>query len=194
MPIATPKQFAQMLDAAQQGGYAYPAINCTSIITLNAVMRAFAEQKSDGIIQFSTGAGGFASGTHNKNQPYGCIVLAEAAHLLAEQYNVLVALNTDHCQPKVAAEFLDPLLEATATGLPMITTDVGGNAEIVREGRSGWLEPAGNPVAFSEALNRVLGDADAGERMGAYARAWAEAHGSLRSMAARYEALYGVEA
>lgn len=86
------------------------------------------------------------------------------------------------------------LLEATATGLPMITTDVGGNAEIVREGRSGWLVPAGNPVAFSEALNRVLGDADAGERMGAYARAWAEAHGSLRSMAARYQALYGVEA
>lgn len=114
MPIATPKQFAQMLDAAQRGGYAYPAINCTSIITLNGVMRAFAEQKSDGIIQFSTGAGAFASGTHRKNQAYGCIVLAEAAHLLAEQYDVLVALNTDHCQPEAAAKFLDPLLEATA--------------------------------------------------------------------------------
>lgn len=114
MPIATPQQFAKMLDAAQEGGYAYPAINCTSIITLNAVMRAFAEKKSDGIIQFSTGAGAFASGSLVKDQAYGCIVLAEAAHLLAEKYDVLVALNTDHCQPQAAAKFLDPLLEATA--------------------------------------------------------------------------------
>ena len=40
-----------MLDAAQEGSYAYPAINCTSIITLNAAMKAFADNKSDGIIQ-----------------------------------------------------------------------------------------------------------------------------------------------
>lgn len=114
MPIATPKQFAQMLDAAQQGGYAYPAINCTSIITINAALKAFADQKSDGIIQFSTGAGQFASGINNKDAAFGTIVLAEAAHRLAEQYNVLVALNTDHCQPEAAAKFLDPLLDATA--------------------------------------------------------------------------------
>jgi len=114
MPIATPKQFAQMLDAAQAGGYAYPAINCTSIITLNAAFKAFADQKSDGIIQFSTGAGQFASGLNNADAAYGCIVLAEAAHRLAEQYDVLVALNTDHCQPEKAAGFLKPLIEATA--------------------------------------------------------------------------------
>ena len=114
MPIATPKQFAQMLDAAQAGGYAYPAINCTSIITLNAAFKAFADQKSDGIIQFSTGAGQFASGLNNKDQTFGTIVLAEAAHRLAEQYDVLVALNTDHCQPENAAAFLKPLIEETA--------------------------------------------------------------------------------
>ncbi|MCB1064123.1 MAG: class II fructose-bisphosphate aldolase [Verrucomicrobiae bacterium] len=114
MPVATPKQFAQMLDAAQQGGYAYPAINCSSIPTLNAAFKAFADMKSDGIIQFSTGAGQFASGLNNNDAAVGTIVLAEAAHRLAEQYNVLVALNTDHCQPEKAASFLDPLLEATA--------------------------------------------------------------------------------
>ncbi len=103
-----------MLDAAQAGGYAYPAINCTSIITINAALKAFADQKSDGIIQFSTGAGQFASGLNHKNAAKGAIILAEAAHMLAEQYDVLVALNTDHCQPHVAAEFLDPLIEATA--------------------------------------------------------------------------------
>ncbi|MCB1237186.1 MAG: class II fructose-bisphosphate aldolase [Verrucomicrobiae bacterium] len=114
MPIATPKQFAQMLEAAQAGAYAYPAINCTSIVTINAALKAFADQKSDGMIQFSTGAGQFASGINNKDAAFGTIVLAEAAHRLAEQYDVIVALNTDHCQPEVAASFLDPLIEATA--------------------------------------------------------------------------------
>jgi fructose-bisphosphate aldolase class II len=114
MPIATPAQFRQMLDAAQQGGYAYPAINVTSIITLNAAMKGFADSKSDGLIQFSTGAGQFASGLNNKDAAYGCIILAEAAHRLAEQYDVLIALNTDHCQPEKAAGFLRPLIEATA--------------------------------------------------------------------------------
>jgi fructose-bisphosphate aldolase class II len=113
MPIASPAQFAQMLDAAQASDYAYPAINVTSIITLNAAMKGFADTKSDGIIQFSTGAGQFASGLAHKDAAFGCIVLAEAAHRLAEQYDVLVALNTDHCQPDKAEGFLKPLIEAT---------------------------------------------------------------------------------
>jgi fructose-bisphosphate aldolase class II len=114
MPVATPKQFAAMLDAAQDGSYAFPAINCTSIVTINAALKAFADQKSDGIIQFSTGAGQFASGRHKADAAFGVIVLAEAAHLLAEQYDIFVALNTDHCQPKMAGSFLKPLIEATA--------------------------------------------------------------------------------
>jgi len=114
MPIATPAQFKQLLSAAQDASYAYPAINVSSILTLNAAMKGFAESKSDGIIQFSTGAGQFASGLANKDAAYGCIVLAETAHRLAEQYDVLIALNTDHCQPEKAAGFLKPLIEATA--------------------------------------------------------------------------------
>ncbi|MBT4185833.1 MAG: class II fructose-bisphosphate aldolase, partial [Gemmatimonadales bacterium] len=45
MPIATPAQFKQMLKTAQDSSYAYPAINVTSIITLNAAMKGFAESK-----------------------------------------------------------------------------------------------------------------------------------------------------
>lgn len=114
MPVATPKQFAAMLDAAQEGGYAYPAINCSSLVTINAALKAFADQKSDGIIQFSTGAGQFASGLNHKNTVLGTIALAELTHALAEQYDVLIALNTDHCRPHVAPDFLAPLIEATA--------------------------------------------------------------------------------
>lgn len=114
MPVATPKQFAAMLDAAQEGGYAYPAINCSSLVTINAALKAFADQKSDGIIQFSTGAGQFASGLNHKNTVHGTIALAELTHRLAEQYDVLIALNTDHCRPHVAPDFLDPLIAVTA--------------------------------------------------------------------------------
>lgn len=103
-----------MLDAAQQGDYAYPAINVTSIATINGALRAFAESKSDGIIQVSTGGGQFASGTAVKDMAFGAIVLAEAAHRLAEKYNVLVALHTDHCQPDKVDKFLKTLIAATA--------------------------------------------------------------------------------
>ncbi len=113
MPIATPAQYRAMLDAAQKGGYAYPAVNVTSITTINGALRAFAESKSDGIIQISTGGGQFASGTKVNDAAFGAIVLAEAAHLLAEKYDVLVALHTDHCHPEKVDSFLKPLLEAS---------------------------------------------------------------------------------
>jgi fructose-bisphosphate aldolase class II len=103
-----------MLDAAQQNNYAYPAINVTSISTINGALKAFAESKSDGIIQVSTGGGEFAAGTAIKDMALGAIVLAEATHILAERYDVLVALHTDHCHPKNVDKFLKPLIKATA--------------------------------------------------------------------------------
>lgn len=103
-----------MLDAAQKGGYAYPAINVTSLPTINGALKAFAEQKSDGIIQVSTGGGQFASGTAVKDAAIGAIVLAEAVHRLAEHYNILVGLHTDHCQPDKVEGFLKPLIAETA--------------------------------------------------------------------------------
>lgn len=114
MPIATPQQYAEMLKAAQDGSYAYPAVNISSLPTLNAAFKAFADNKSDGIIQVSTGGGEFASGLNVKNAALGAIVLAEAAHRLADNYDVLIALHTDHCQPKKVDSFLRPLIEATA--------------------------------------------------------------------------------
>ena len=50
MPIATPEVYNEMLDKAKKGGFAFPAINCTSSETINAALRGFAEAESDGII------------------------------------------------------------------------------------------------------------------------------------------------
>ena len=122
MPIATPSQYAAMLDAAQKGDYAYPGINITSLVTINGALKAFADHKSDGIIQVSTGAGQFASGLNVADAVHGAIVLAEATHRLAERYDVLIALHTDHCQPGKVDSFLKPLIAETAkrraAGLP----------------------------------------------------------------------------
>src|SRR5205823_3210229 len=71
MPIATPEQYADMLDAAQAGGYAFPAVNVSSSQTLSAAMRGFAEARSDGIVQLTTGGAEYASGTHVKDMALG---------------------------------------------------------------------------------------------------------------------------
>jgi fructose-bisphosphate aldolase class II len=122
MPIATPAQYTAMLDAAQQNNYAYPAINISSLVTLNAALKGFADKKSDGIIQVSTGGGKFASGLNVGDMVLGAIVLAEAAHRLADRYDVLIGLHTDHCQPDKVESFLKPLIAETArrreTGQP----------------------------------------------------------------------------
>ena len=60
MPVANYKTYCSMLDRARAGRFAFPAINVTSFTTANAVLRALAESKSDGIIQVSSGGGAFA--------------------------------------------------------------------------------------------------------------------------------------
>src|SRR5437762_273372 len=98
MPVATPEQYKQMLSSAKKGKYAFPAINVTSMSTANAALKAFADKKSDGIIQVSTGGGKFASGQVG-DMAMGAISIAQHVHLMAEKYNILIALHTDHCHP-----------------------------------------------------------------------------------------------
>ncbi|MCL2780324.1 MAG: class II fructose-bisphosphate aldolase [Actinomycetia bacterium] len=110
MPIATPEIYAEMLDRAQRGGFAYPAINVTSSETINAALRGFADAGSDGIIQVSTGGAEFASGTHVKEMVTGAVALAEFAHVVAAKYPIHVALHTDHCQKEKLDKYVRPLI------------------------------------------------------------------------------------
>jgi fructose-bisphosphate aldolase class II len=110
MPIATPEIYADMLDRARDGGFAYPAINVTSSETVNAAIRGFADAGSDGIIQISTGGAEFASGTAVKDMVTGAVALAEFAHVVAAKYDVHVALHTDHCQKEKLDGYVRPLI------------------------------------------------------------------------------------
>jgi len=121
MPIVNYQKYCQMLEKAHAEGYAYPAINVTTTDTMNAAIEGFAEAKSDGIIQVSTGGGAHASGSL-KDMVLGAISLAEHAHRVAERYEVNIALHTDHCQTNKIDSFLKPLIAETAkrraAGLP----------------------------------------------------------------------------
>src|SRR6201989_454909 len=110
MPIATPEIYADMLDRAKAGGFAYPAINVTSSETLNAALRGFADAGSDGVLQVSTGGAEFLSGTAVKDMVTGAVALAEFAHVVAAKYPINVALHTDHCPKDKLDSYVRPLL------------------------------------------------------------------------------------
>ena len=110
MPIATPEVYAEMLDRAKAGGFAYPAINVTSSQTLNAALRGFADANSDGIIQISTGGAEYLSGPTIKDMVTGAVAFAAYATEVAKNYPVNVALHTDHCPKDKLDKFVRPLL------------------------------------------------------------------------------------
>ncbi len=97
MAIATPEVYAEMLQTAKEKGFAYPAVNVTSSQTLNAAIRGFAEAGSDGIIQASTGGAAYWSGASKKDMVVGSLAFAAYAREVAKQYDVNIALHTDHC-------------------------------------------------------------------------------------------------
>ena len=111
MPIATPDVYAEMIDRAKEKGFAYPAINVTSSQTLNAAIRGFAEAGSDGIIQASTGGAAYWSGSSVKNMVTGSLAMAAFAREVARNYDVNIALHTDHCPQDKLDSFVLPLLE-----------------------------------------------------------------------------------
>ncbi|MDQ6715913.1 MAG: class II fructose-bisphosphate aldolase, partial [Actinomycetota bacterium] len=113
MPIATPEVYADMLDRAKAGSFAYPAINVSSSQTLHAALKGFADAGSDGIVQVSTGGAEYLSGSSVKDMVAGSLALAAFAEEVAKSYPVHVALHTDHCPKDKLDGFVRPLLAAS---------------------------------------------------------------------------------
>jgi glycosyltransferase involved in cell wall biosynthesis len=82
------------------------------------------------------------------------------------------------------------LMEAMATGVPVVATDVGGTNELVVDGESGLLVPVYDPPALAAALGRVLADAGLRERLAAGGRRRMEECFSLDAMVGSKERLY----
>lgn len=114
MGIATREVYDEMLDRAKANKFAYPAINVTSSQTLTAAIRGFAEAESDGIIQVSVGGAEYASGSTIKDRVAGSLGLAAYAREVAKNYDVTIALHTDHCAKQNIDSWIRPIMELSA--------------------------------------------------------------------------------
>jgi fructose-bisphosphate aldolase class II len=113
MPVATPDQYAEMLDTAKKTGYAFPAINVSTSSTINAVLQGLTEAGSDGIIQVTTGGADYFAGQTVKARASGALAFAAFATEVAKNYPITVALHTDHCPKDALPGFVLPLIEAS---------------------------------------------------------------------------------
>ena len=158
MAIATPEVYAEMLNRAKEGKFAYPAINVTSSQTLTAALQGFTEAQSDGIIQVSVGGAEYASGSTVKDRVAGSLALAAYAREVAKNYPVTVALHTDHCAKQNIDSWVRPLLEleveeVKAGRLPFFQSHMwDGSAVPLAEN----LEIAKELLALSQAANTIL--------------------------------------
>ncbi|RLP76386.1 class II fructose-bisphosphate aldolase [Mycetocola tolaasinivorans] len=113
MPIATPEQYARMLDTAKENAFAFPAFNVSSSQTIHAVLQGLTEAGSDGIIQVTTGGADYFAGHTVKNRASGALAFAKFVHAIADNYPITVALHTDHCPKNALDDFVYPLIAAS---------------------------------------------------------------------------------
>ena len=118
--------------------------------------------------------------------------LAGAVHFLGDRNDVRELLQglDVFVLSSVSEGYSMALLEASATALAIVATDVGGNREIVQHGVTGTIVPARDVDALAQAILGLLRNPEHAARLGSAARAMMETRGSLEAMAARYVALY----
>jgi glycosyltransferase involved in cell wall biosynthesis len=102
----------------------------------------------------------------------GCVVLSGS--MGADAVNEKMASADVFVLPSRTEAMPLALLEAMAHGLAIVASRVGGIPEVIREGESGLLAPAGSVEALAEALARVIADAGLRQRLAASARRQAE--------------------
>lgn len=82
------------------------------------------------------------------------------------------------------------ILEAMAAGLPVVSTRVGGSAELVRHGETGFLADSGNDAQFVDALRALLGNQELRQQFGIRGREIARSQFGVASIQTQFEDLY----
>ncbi len=105
----------------------------------------------------------------------------------------LLAESAVSVLPTLSEGLSNTLLESMAAGVPIVTTNVGGNAELVKEGITGFLVKPQAPGILAEAISKLLDDREMGRRFGEQARQVAFQNFSMERMVKLTEELYLAE-
>jgi len=123
--------------------------------------------------------------------------LGLAGHVTFAGHQEDVAAVLRHCDifafPSYMEASPNAVLEAMASRLPVVASNVGGIPEVIQDGVSGLLTPAGDSDALAAALLRVLQDAELADRLATAARQVVEARFSFDRMTLEFEGLYLAE-
>ena len=92
--------------------------------------------------------------------------------------------------PSIAEGISNTVLEAMASGLPLVATRTGGNPELIEDGVTGRLVPVGDTTSLADALTAYVTDGHLRTLHGKAGRHRAVEHFSLERMADQYRALY----
>ncbi|HEX6735224.1 MAG TPA: TIGR03088 family PEP-CTERM/XrtA system glycosyltransferase [Azonexus sp.] len=117
---------------------------------------------------------------------------AELAWLAGERSDVPDIMRGLDCfvLPSLAEGISNTILEAMACGLPVIATDVGGNADLVAAGETGEIVPSADPEAMARAIVRHAARPEASRAMGQAGRERVERKFSMKAMVAAYQGTY----
>lgn len=118
--------------------------------------------------------------------------LSQLAWLPGERNDVPEIMRGLDCfvLPSLAEGISNTILEAMACGLPVIATDVGGNADLVIDGVTGLIVPAGDVDAIAHSLVRLARSPELAQKMGRAGRQRILEKFSLGAMVATYQGLY----
>jgi len=118
--------------------------------------------------------------------------VADLAWFAGERNDVAEVMRGLNCfvLPSLAEGISNTILEAMATGLPVIATDVGGNADLVRQGATGEIVPAADIEAMARSLAAMAAAPGRAAAMGRAGRLDAEGKFSMQAMVATYQGVY----
>lgn len=92
--------------------------------------------------------------------------------------------------PSISEGISNTILEAMASGLPVIATAVGGTPELIAQGESGLLVPPSNPAELAKALIKLAENPEQARTMGKHGRQLVESNYSMGAMVRHYQQLY----